>query len=606
MISRLLRVLLAVAMLPSLLLLGCAETVAPPTDDEYVTPPVEDDLVAGSPGGKFDTGYYSNLAAELEGRFTAHIVVNVSDRTQEEREAEVQRLTDSQWAARNLIDAQLKYAKNKLNASALHLNLSSGDLEVSEITLSEGGIITINYQTTAETVVTSVELEESGTTIQELLQTTFDAIVPDDPSRMHTDVGAACLSEEHEGDPHAYNYFYYFAPDREGCAEAMAAANIGRVTATFEIRNLAPTETVFPEYDQLTADNRIDAVVFFGAADHDWEPGKWDWGVRNFDMFTRDLRSRNFTKGEAEHGEFYTRTVNGLVENVTVVGPETLKLLRDDADGLFGQMVGANELIFYNGHSFYGSLSVLDDESIYPGHYQIYFMDSCWSYEYYTKQVFRANATEEDPDGWLMADVVNNTEVGWFHNNPHESRILLTNILAGAENNGVDGDRYYTWDRIIGAMSDYAIQAQRTRGTDTHEIFGVSGITTNQFDPTAVEPPPAGGARYEANNRVEIPDNNADGASDVIVVPAGQSAVQSVHVEVTIEHTWVGDLEVTLHHGDRYFTLHGQSGGSADNLDLDLTTDQFDGMDAEGDWTLKVVDNAGYDTGALVSWSIEL
>ena len=606
MISRLSNVVLAVALLLGLCLWSCAETVTPPTDDDYVTPSFEDDLVAGSPGGKFDTGYYSNLAAELEGIFTAYCVVDVSDRAEEEREAEVTRLNESQWAARNLIDTQLKYAKNKLNESALHLNLSSSDLEVTEIALSDAGIITINYQTTAETVVTQVELEERGTSIQELLQTTVTAVVPDDPSRMASDVGKACLQEDHEGDPHDYNYFYYFEPEREGCAEAMANAGIGRVDATFQIHNLAPTETVFPEYDQLTADNRIDAVVFFGAADHDWEPGKWDWGVRNFDLFTRDLRSRGFSKGETEHGEVYTRTRSGLVETVTVIGPETLKLLRDDADGLFSEMVGQNELVFYNGHSFYGSLSVLDDEEIYPGHYQIYFMDSCWSYEYYTKQVFRANATEADPQGWLLADVVNNTEVGWFHNNPHMSRILLTNILAGAENNGVDGDRYYTWDRIIGAMNDFAIDAQRSRSTDTHEIFGVSGVTTNQFDPTAVEPPPEGGARYEAENRVEIPDNNPDGASDTIVVPSGHGTIQSVHVTAQIEHTWVGDLTVTLHHGDRYFTLHGRSGGSDDDLDLDLTTDQFAGMEGSGDWTLKAVDSAGYDEGVILSWSIEL
>jgi hypothetical protein len=63
------------------------------------------------------------------------------------------------------------------------------------------------------------------------------------------------------------------------------------------------------------------------------------------------------------------------------------------------------------------------------------------------------------------------------------ARILLTNVFRGAETGGVEGDRYYTWDRIIGAMNDHALKAQRERGTDTHEIFGVSGVRTNVYQP---------------------------------------------------------------------------------------------------------------------------
>jgi len=39
-------------------------------------------------------------------------------------------------------------------------------------------------------------------------------------------------------------------------------------------------------------------------------------------------------------------------------------------------------------------------------------MDACWSYAYYTKQVFRHKATATDPTGWDLVDVVNNTEMG--------------------------------------------------------------------------------------------------------------------------------------------------------------------------------------------------
>lgn len=593
------------AFLVGLLVGACAEGVIPAPVDEWETPPLEDDLIAPSPGGKFDTGYYSNLAAELVGRFSSQRIVDVSNRSLADQQAELARLTNSTLAVRNLIDPQLKYAKNRLNSLNFHLNLSSGDLEVTEISLTNG-IITIRYQTAAETLVTQADLDDEGITIQDVLQTSVTAVVPDDPTRMAADVGTACLNDNHEGDPQDYNYFYYFDPDKEGCAEAMAHAGIGRVDANFDVVNLAPSETVFPEYDQLVADSRIDVVVFFGAADHDWEPGQWDWGTYNHSNFKSDLVNRGFTRSDLENGDLYSRTVDGLVENVTVIGPETLKLLRDDADGLFETMVRQNELIFYNGHSFYGSLDVLDDPDIYPGHYQIFFINSCWSYEYYTKQIFRNNETAEDPDGWALADVVNDTESGWFHNNVGTSRILLTNILAGAENNGVEGDRYYTWDRIIGAMNQYAVEQQQVRGSETHEIFGVSGVTTNRFDPTAPIVPPAETARYEANNQIAIPDNDNTGISDTIVVPSGHGTLQNVNVEVEIEHTWRGDLDVTLAHGGQSHTLHSRDGGSADNLSLDVSINTFAGLDAAGDWTLTVVDRAGQDTGSLMSWAIEI
>jgi hypothetical protein len=474
-----LRRLSPLRLISCLALLGTA--CAPGLTDDY-TPGEDEDLVESTPGGKSDTGYLSNLAVELEGSFEGTLRLDVTAMSTEERAAEVERLQQDSWAVRNLADRQIKFAKNQINASRLHLNLSSSNLEVTSIELGEDGFIHIVYSTAVETIVSHEELAEEGSSLQDVLDTSFAAIVPDDPARMASDVGTACLEEGHD-DASDYNYFYYYAPEREGCAEAMAQADIGRVDVSLDVRSLAPGKTVFPEYDELTADGKVDVLVFFGAADHDWEPGEWDWGTYGRDNFVRDLRSRGFRKQDADEGELYVRTVDGLVENVTVIGPETLKLLRDDSDGLFRRHVSANEIIFYNGHSFYGSLSVLDDEGLYPGHYQIFFMNSCWSYEYYTKQIFRHNATDADPQGWALADIVNDTESGWFHNMAPESRILLTNLLRGAETGGVEGSRYYTWDRIIGKMNEHAINDQESRGSKGHEIYGASGVRENAYDP---------------------------------------------------------------------------------------------------------------------------
>jgi hypothetical protein len=468
----------------SCLATGCASDptgTSSAVDD--VTPPEEQDLVPASPGGKTDTGYLSNLAVELEGVFESEMRIDLRAKTPEERETYRQDLLESTgYAVQAILDPQVKFAKNEINASALHMNLSGSDAEIVSAELEESGDLRVVYRTTLESIVSHDELQKAGTSLAKVLEDQYAAILPDRPDLMASAVGKACQTDE-ATESSEYNYFYYYAPDKEGCDAAMTAAGIQRVGARLVLRDLAPQKNVYPEYDQLVADGKIDAVVFFGAAEHDWKPGDWDWGTAGRDQLVRDLQARGFKKARGETLPIYRKKVRSLTETITVIGPEILKDLKSDENGLFKQLVSQNEIVIYNGHSFYGSLSVLNDPSIYPGRYQIFLMSSCWSYEYYTKQVFLHNQTESDPQGWLRADVVNDTQMGWFHNMPAVARILLTNVLRGAETGGVEGDRYYTWDRIIGSMNDYVVKAKVDRGTDTHEIFGVSGVRTNQFEP---------------------------------------------------------------------------------------------------------------------------
>ena len=455
---------------------------------DEVTPPEEADLVAETPDGKFDTGYLSTLATELEGTFESELHVDVTaklaGKTEEEKAAYVQSVLEGGYEVQSLLDDQIKYAKNQINASALHMNLSSSTAKVVTAELAADGQLHIVYRSTLESIVSNEELTKAGTSLEAVKADQFAAVVPDRPDLMAEKVGAACQNAEATSSE-SYNYFYYYDPNKEGCEAAMDAAGIKRVGARLTLKDLAPAKTVYPEYDQLVADKKIDAVVFFGAADHSWEPGKWDWGTAGRDLIVRDLKNRGFKKVAAPVGEVYQKTVKGLKETITVIGPEVLKDLQHDTDGLFKQLVSQNEIVIYNGHSFYGSLNVLNDAAIYPGKYQIFLMSSCWSYEYYTKQIFEHNQTEDDPQGWKRADVVNDTQMGWFHNMPHVARILLTNVLRGAETGGREGDRYYTWDRIVGAINQFVVQSQTEHATDTHEIFGVSGVRTNTYEPPA-------------------------------------------------------------------------------------------------------------------------
>jgi hypothetical protein len=92
---------------------------------------------------------------------------------------------------------------------------------------------------------------------------------------------------------------------------------------------------------------------------------------------------------------------------------------------------------------------------------------------------------------------------------------------------------------------------------------------------------------------------------DAITVDRSGTAT-SVSVAVDISHTYIGDLVVDLTAPDGTSqTLHSRAGGSANDIDQTYTPD-FDGTGIAGDWTLRVSDRAGGDTGTLDSWTLTI
>jgi len=536
--------------------------------DEFNIPPEEDDLVA--PDGKSDTGYFSTLATELEGELVGELVL--------EADAEAREALTSEWRREQLVTSQLKFAKSQLNAEQLHLNLGAG--EMSNVNArEESGKVIISYTMRVETIVSFEELRAAGIDDPAHLQDrTFNFRVPSDPRNMFSRAGEACAEGFDAGSLADYNYFYYFKPDKDGCE---AAVGIG--AGTFTVRSLLPTGNTYPEYDVLVDDGRVEVVAFYGAAGHEDEVSYWDWGMREWREFTQTLRARGFAEmGVADpdtgKGKRFVRNRAGLEEIVDVISPEDLHALNNDTDGLFGRMVRSHEIVLYLGHSFYGSLSVLDDPATYaPDTYQIFFIGSCWSYEYYTKQIFRNKANSADPTGWALADVVNDTETGWFHNNAEFSRIILTNVFAGAENGGREGEgegaRRYHWQRIIEAMNQHAVDTQRSTNTETHEIMGVSGVRTNRFDPDGTPPPPPVGDWQEHAVRVESahPYANDVAESFEVVAPPGATAIR-IHFERLATEARYDAIEV--------YDEGGTMVGSFDGIHNDLYTADITGSRA--------------------------
>ncbi len=128
---------------------------------------------------------------------------------------------------------------------------------------------------------------------------------------------------------------------------------------------------------------------------------------------------------------------------------------------------------------------------------------------------------------------------------------------------------------------------------------------------------------------VTIPDNNATGVSDAITIAGMPGTLNSIEVFLAVEHTWVGDLIISLqapNSSTRNIVVN--NGSSAENI-MSFFGDnftylpssssylppwgferpmvpfnQFGGTAMNGTWTIKCVDNAGTDIGVLQGWGI--
>ncbi|MCA9309948.1 MAG: PQQ-dependent sugar dehydrogenase, partial [Phycisphaerales bacterium] len=152
----------------------------------------------------------------------------------------------------------------------------------------------------------------------------------------------------------------------------------------------------------------------------------------------------------------------------------------------------------------------------------------------------------------------------------------------------------------------------------------------------------AGGLKsYTSSPNAAIPDGSGTFISDTLTV-SESGTIEDVNVNLDIDHTWNGDLIVRLTHNGTTVVLIDRPGYSGSGFGFDndgflITLDDkaiggpiedadsggatltsppsyspqealtaFDGMDKTGDWIIEVSDNATQDTGALVSWSLDI
>ncbi len=222
---------------------------------------------------------------------------------------------------------------------------------------------------------------------------------------------------------------------------------------------------------------------------------------------------------------------------------------------------------------------------------------------------------------------------------------------------GVSTNAVLAWDASPGAQ-EYVVEVSNTP-TFVNAIAGGT-VTGTTFTATGLEPDTEYFWRVRAVNAcgdatlsttrsfttvaeicfdgsVAIPDNNTTGVDNTLNGFAG--ALLNLDVYVKIDHTYVGDVVVTLRHDagapvtliDRPGVPTSTFGCSGDNVDVTLsdagtapvestcgttppvvsgvlipnaTLSAFDGQDFAGAWVLNVSDRVGSDTGNLVRWCL--
>ena len=104
---------------------------------------------------------------------------------------------------------------------------------------------------------------------------------------------------------------------------------------------------------------------------------------------------------------------------------------------------------------------------------------------------------------------------------------------------------------------------------------------------------------------LSIPDNNPQGVSTSVNVP-DSITIAGLQLELDLSHTYIGDLIITLSHDGIDRVVHNRTGGSDNDIRTTLNVPGFNGVDAQGQWTIHISDHAGQDVGTLQSWKLHI
>jgi hypothetical protein len=416
-------------------------------------------------GGKSDTGWVADtsyeVGADIESTITRAATGSYSD------------LATNKTKQEELVDDQIKYCKTTMAKRGYHINQLYEKVEIVEVK-EEDGKVTLRYKASIDLL----HKKSAGAEVprlEEIDQREFEVKLPLDPTNVKSRNGESCAADWGDHWLAEYNYYYYFAPDKEGCEEEMFIARLS-------LREVYPVRTVYPEYDKLLGPlDEAQGTVGFRAA---ILPNRGDDDPMSRHDAHRDMieHELNLTGEEKDDGKVrryaYEMEVPDRGKVMMIV--DLFDPTKGSFTSTFRKALGEYQLVFYNGHSGYGTKPFLTEADAFSDAYQIVMMHSCRSYSYYSRQVFRAKATDADPTGFVAADVVATGKSSYPYDSPRTLKPLLRGLWKGLHSvhEGKPGQAP-SWQSMVGDMNDV------TWGI----LYGVAGVRDNAWQPPAPEPP---------------------------------------------------------------------------------------------------------------------
>jgi subtilisin-like proprotein convertase family protein len=173
------------------------------------------------------------------------------------------------------------------------------------------------------------------------------------------------------------------------------------------------------------------------------------------------------------------------------------------------------------------------------------------------------------------------------------------------------------WDEVRAILKQSCDKIDVTGGKYSRAghspFYGYGRVNASKAAILAKPPQPAHVAVRSALQDVSIRDLKAARLS---VNVADTKTLKALKVTVDIEHTYIGDLMVTLRPpaaiGVAPIVLHDRTGGSIDNLKATFDSVKvpalslLNGKKPAGKWTLEVRDRAKEDVGTLRGFSLEM
>ncbi len=180
-------------------------------------------------------------------------------------------------------------------------------------------------------------------------------------------------------------------------------------------------------------------------------------------------------------------------------------------------------------------------------------------------------------------------------------------------------DRFYA--NVFNDLNGDGIVDDGETGRGNRVLF-LDGNNNGTLDGSVVD-------NFFDNPNLTVPDNTTVQTSQTVSGLVG--LVEDINVTVNMTHTWIGDIQIWLEDPTgTEVLLFNRHGGNGDNLVNTVFDDSaanlissgvapftgswrpiealsvFNGMDPNGDWILRLRDNANGDVGTLLNWNLEI